>query len=213
MTKINLLSHKILIPQVDFIQAVNSQKPFTIALDGTLSFTPLQVPSIFHGVGARNNAALGKPTPITQTLGPSYTLTLQGPQIAIDCSMAWQTITTLNLPNASYDDASGDGISEFGDDELESIGWHATDFDIDYRSMVEHLEAHAKGVLLCIEREEPYHFSGLGFLEDLTEARALLRQYCIDTIHDKIAHDANYAPNSLDSDQRKALDYFGIETK
>jgi len=60
--------------------------------------------------------------------------------------------------------------------------------------------------LICIEQEEPYQFSGLGFLFELKAAQKLAFDYCADIIKDKIINDEEFA--TLSDDEEEAKDYF-----
>ena len=118
-------------------------------------------------------------------------------------------ISGINMNNSDYDDTTGDGIAQFSDEKLEEMGWHATDFDIDYRDMVDELEEKAEGVLFCIEQKEPFQFSGLGYIFNIEEARQILFAYCQNIIREKMANDPLFAPDSLTDDEEAAAKLFG----
>jgi hypothetical protein len=119
---------------------------------------------------------------------------------------AWQNIIGYNHKRAMYDDTSGDGIAEFADKTLEEIGWHATEFNIRYREIVEQFEEQCDGILICIEKEEPYQFSGLGFVFDIEHTRKIAFEYCAKAIKDKLENDEDYA--TLTDDEEDAKNYF-----
>ena len=63
---------------------------------------------------------------------------------------------------------------------------------------------------MCIEQEEPYQFSGLGFLADNEEAKKVLFTYCQNYIKDKIANDEDFEKDSLVDDEIKAAKFFDV---
>ena len=129
-------------------------------------------------------------------------------RVLIKASPAWQSIIKLNVLRASYDDTTGDGISEFSNKELEDLGWQATEFNISYRDLVELIEEKCEGTLLCIEQMEPYQFSGLGFIQDNRQAYDLLYSHCQEKIKELIANDADFAKENLTDDEIEAAEYF-----
>ena len=120
----------------------------------------------------------------------------------------WQELIKLNTPRASYDDTTGDGVSEFAHSDLEDIGWNATEFNITYREMIEFLEANCEGTLLCIEQKEPYQFSGLGFISDDEEAKEKLFGFCQEKIKKMIQEDPLYTYENLSDDEEEAAEFF-----
>ena len=120
MTYFNLLKENVLVNQVDFIEAVNKGVEFSITHEGDIVYTPIARPVIFTGKAQRNQGITTKPVPITETLGRNYNITLKGPQLEIKASTNWQDIIGFNMAQAHYDDSTGDGISVFGDKEMEA---------------------------------------------------------------------------------------------
>ncbi|MEA3228530.1 MAG: hypothetical protein U9P38_05585, partial [Campylobacterota bacterium] len=100
--------------------------------------------------------------------------------------------------------------AEFSHKELEDMGWHATDFNADYRDLVTLLEEKCEGTVLCIEQEEPYQFSGLGFIADNEEAKTVMFTHCQNHIKDKIANDEDFELDGLTEDEIKAAKFFGV---
>jgi len=131
-------------------------------------------------------------------------------RVLIKAAAAWKEILNLNIRHCDYDDSSGDGIALFADKELELMGWHATEFDIEYRDMVTVIESACEGILLCIEQEEPYQFSGLGFIFDIMCARTRVREFCIESIQDKLQNDSLFSQENLSDDEREAAEFFGV---
>ncbi|MCX6073694.1 MAG: hypothetical protein NTY39_05165 [Campylobacterales bacterium] len=122
-------------------------------------------------------------------MGKEYRI-IEDDRILIKASGAWQNIIGFNRLRALYDDTSGDGIAEFSDKTLETIGWHATEFHILYRELVD-----------TFEKEEPYQFSGLGFVFELEAAQKLGFAYCANIIKNKISHDEEFATLSDDEEE------------
>jgi tyrosine-protein phosphatase YwqE len=91
---------------------------------------------------------------------------------------------------------------------MESIGWHASEFGITYRTLVDVLEQMCEGTLICIEQEEPYQFSGLGFVNNLDEARDVLFEFCQKEIKKLIAENEDYREDKLSDDEREAAEFF-----
>lgn len=214
MKTFNLVEETIAVNQVDFISAVNKGAEFAITYEGEIVTGDLEtitLPVIFKGKATRQSAVSAKPTPITEALGKHYRIALNGPKLEIKASMNWQEIIGFNMDSASYDDTTGDGISHFTDREMEDMGWHATEFDITYRTMVEHLESNVEGLIFCIEQKDPYQFSGFGFFADDAQAREVLKTFLVATIKEKMATDEIYAKEGLDDDQIEALEFFGID--
>lgn len=211
MKKFNLFKEIIVVAREDFMRAVNSHKKFAIAYNGEIVYEPFSpdLISIYEGsVPPISPLATNLSRPITSMLGDSYRVVEDEDRILIKASGAWQNIIGFNRLRALYDDTSGDGIAEFADKTLETIGWHATEFNISYRDIVEQFEAKCEGILICIEQEEPYQFSGLGFLFDIPSAQKLAFEYCADLIKEKMANEAEYA--TLSDDEEEAAEYFKV---
>jgi hypothetical protein len=91
---------------------------------------------------------------------------------------------------------------------MKDMGWTATDFDIDYRDMVEEIESKVDGVIFCIEQESPYQFSGMGIVFNIQEARDVLFNYCQNIIKEKLANDPDFTPDKLTDDEEAAAKFF-----
>jgi len=122
----------------------------------------------------------------------------------------WQEIIAFNTPLASYDDTTADGVAEFSNKDLEEIGWQATEFNLSYRELVEVLEEDVEGITLCIEQEEPYQFSGFGFITNNDQAKDVMFKYCKDKIKVLLETDDDFKEEYLEDDQRDAIKYFGL---
>ena len=84
------------------------------------------------------------------------------------------------------------------------------EFNIDYRTLVEVLEEKCDGTILCIEQEEPYQFSGLGFLNDNAHAKEVLFEFCKNKAKDLIENDPDFAPKNLTDDEEDAAKFFKV---
>ncbi len=213
MKKFNLIKEIIVIKRDDLLKAINTNKEFAINYKGEVVIPPYAEREIFVFKGkaeAPKVTALSMPKPqtIAQILGKNYKVVEDEERILIKAAGNWQELIGINLPSAEYDDTTSDGVAEFGDKEMEEMGWIATDFDIDYRDMVEELEAKAEGVLLCIEQEEPYQFSGMGIVFDIQQARELLFNYCQNIIKEKLVNDPDFSPDNLTDDEKAAAKFF-----
>lgn len=213
MKKFNLFNEIIVANKTDLLNAINSNKSFTIGINGEISFEPFdQRPVIFKGTIEKQNTNPLNPNAsatLDSMFGPNYQIVEDGNRALIKAFSNWQSIIGFNSDNASYDDTTADGVAEFSNKELEDIGWHATEFDITYRTLVEILENECDGILLCIEQEEPYQFSGLGFLSDNAHAKEVLYNYCKDEIKKLMSEDEHFAKENLEDDELEAAEFFG----
>ena len=214
MKKFNLFKEIIIVNKASLLQAINSTKLFGINIHGEIVYEPFLENEIFIYQGKHTPAptsALMPSTPPTleSMLGKNYQLVIDDERVLVKAFSNWQELIGVNINRASYDDTTGDGVAEFSNKELENIGWHATEFNINYRTLVELLEAECEGTLLCIEQMEPYQFSGLGFLSDNAHAKDVLYNYCQTKIKELIATDESYARDTLSDDEEEAAEFFG----
>ncbi len=213
MKKLNLLKHIIICNKNELLNAINSQKYFGITLDGKITFDPDNKIVIYKGKHTPKISALAPPKPITiaELLGENYKIVENENQVGIKATLAWQEIIGFNHDLATYNDTTGDGVYEFADKDLEDIGWHADEFEIDYRELIELIEEKCAGTLLCIEREEPsYQFSGLGFIDDPKETYGVLYDFCQKKVKEKIETDFAYAKENLSDKEEEAAKYFKV---
>ena len=213
MKKFNLLKEIIVISREELLKAINTNKEFAISYKGDVVYPPYGEKEIFVFKGkasAPKASALSLPRAqsISDILGKEYKVVEDEDRVLIKAAGNWQALIGINTPNSDYDDTTGDGISEFADEQLEEMGWHATDFNIDYRAMVSHLEENVDGLLFCIERDEPYQFSGLGYIFDIENARRLTFAYCQNIIKEKLANDPDFAPENLTDDEEQVARFF-----
>ena len=214
MKKFNLFTEIIVVERSKLFQAINSTKEFAITYDGTVISENFEsYPLIYRGTLTSTPApALAPKTKrsLQDILGQHYNIVEDDERVLIKAAAAWKEILNLNIRHCDYDDSSGDGISVFADKELEDMGWHATEFDIDYRDMVSVIETSCEGILLCIEQEDPYQFSGLGFIFDIACARTHVREFCTATIRNKLEHDPLFSKTNLNDDEHDAAAFFGL---
>lgn len=215
MKKFNLFKEIIVVDKRELYQAINSQKLFAIDIEGNITYTPFVTTSIFIYQGKHTP----EPTSALQTksislleshFGKNYQIVEDDNRILIKAFGNWQEIIKFNICNASYDDTTADGISEFSEEELEDIGWHVTEFHIDYRTLVDELEKKSNGILLCIEQEEPYQFSGLGFIENTKQAKDILFEFAQTKIKEIFTNDSSYKEENLTDEEREAAEFFKL---
>ena len=216
MKQLNLLKEIIVVNKAALLNAINTKKEFGVTIDGEVFVEPLSDDKVYIFKGKDNSAQASlampqKPKTLAEIFGKEYQVVEDGDRVLIKAGGAWQKVIDMNLQNASYDDTTQDGVSEFSYKPLEDIGWYATDFDIKYRELVEFLENECDGVLVCIEREDPYQFSGMGFLANNEESREQLFSFVQKIIKDKLANDEDYTADMLDDDQEEAMEFFKIK--
>ena len=209
MKKINLLTDEVSLRHSSLIDALNKNVKFGISVDGEIDYEPFNSDKVYIYQGiSKPNALLSS----LNILQGDYKLRQDGENIYINAGKEWQNILELNRKNALYEDVSADGIDVFKDEELENIGWHATEFNISYRDIVEELEEKLDGAyLVYIEVEEPYRFSGFCTVTDIDSARSIAFNYVKNRIIDKLENDADFAKNLLTADEKRAAEYFGID--
>lgn len=215
MKKFNLFKEIIITNKQSLLTAINSSKVFGIKIDGEIVYEPFNEKDIFIYQGKhtpmQSNALMPTKSPsLQELLGKNYQIVEDEDRVLIKAFSNWQELIGVNMPRASYDDTTADGVAEFADKDLEDIGWNATEFDIKYRTLVELLEEKCEGTLLCIEQEEPYQFSGLGFLSNDTQAKEILFNYCQNHIQQLMKEDKDYSKDMLDDDQEEAAEFFNL---
>lgn len=213
MKKFNLFNEIIVMSKNELLQAINSGKTFAVNIHGKVQFPPYADNEILiyegvHSAAQNVGIAMPKPLNLETALGKDLRVVVDDDRVLIKAAPAWQSIIKLNVPRASYDDTTGDGISEFSNKDLEDLGWHATEFNISYRDLVELIEEHSEGTLICIEQQEPYQFSGLGFIEDNKKSYELLYSYCQEKIKELMQNDEDFAKENLTDDELEAAEYF-----
>ncbi len=215
MRKFNLHKEIIIISRSELFSAINSAKKFAISIEGEIYYEPFAKDKIYvyQGVGTsvdNSKLSIPKARNLQEILGNNYNIVEDDERILLKAHGAWTQIISYNSANADYDDTSADGIADFSDPKLEDIGWNATEFDINYRELSEYLEAKCEGILLCVEIEEPYQFTGLGFISDRECAHKKLFDYCKEKIADKLANDPDFNPENLSEDEEEAANFFKL---
>ena len=214
MKKFNLFNEIIIADKSALYQAINSSKEFAITHTGEIIYDAFEdSPVIYKGkVVPIATSALSpqKPHTLNEIIGNNYKIVEDDDRVLIKAGAAWQDIINFNIRNCDYDDSSGDGISVFSDNALEDMGWQATEFNVEYRDMVDIIEAKCDGIILCIEQEEPYQFSGLGFISDIECARSNVYAFCKKRISEKIENDSDFAKENLTDDEKEAAAFFEV---
>ena len=216
MKKFNLFNEIIITNKADVLQAINKNEFFGINIQGDIIYEPFSKKEIFIfkdkvDITPESTLTPQKSQSIKDIFGKNYQVVEDGERLLIKAFSNWQALIGINTPNASYDDTTADGVGEFDNKELENIGWHIADFNVDYRSLVEVLEEKCDGVILCIEQEDPYQFSGLGFLDDDAQAYEVLYSYSQERIKKLMAEDSDFAKESLTKDELEVLEFFKID--
>ncbi len=207
MKKFNLFNEIIIAERPKLLEAINSQKTFGINIDGDICYEPFRTNDILIYQGKYTPEEISEATP-ESVLGKNYQVVEDDERVLIKAFSNWQEIIAWNTPRATYDDTTADGVAEFSDKEMEDIGWHATEFHITYRELVDLLEEKASGTVLCIEQEEPYQFSGFGFVSDFDEARDILYKHCQEIVKDKLENDDDFTVDNLEDDEAFAASFF-----
>lgn len=212
MKKFNLFKEIIVLQRTDFMNAINANKKFAITHEGKIVFEPFKptMIAIFEGsITPPSPLSTNLQRPLSEMLGKEYRIVEDEDRILIKASPAWQNIIGYNRIRALYDDTTADGIDKFADKELEQIGWHATEFNITYREIVEQFENLCDGTILCIEQEEPYQFSGLGFVSNIEQTRKVAFDFCVSIIKEKLENDPDFA--TLTDDEAEAAEFFNAK--
>lgn len=203
MNKFNLFKEIIVAKREDLQEAISSFKTFGIRVDGKICYEPFTIHDILIYKGVAN-----KDMPLESAFGKNYQVVVDNERVLMKAFAAWQEIIGFNAPRATYNDTTSDGVDELSTKEMEDIGWHASEFGIKYRDLVDVLEEQCEGTLICIEQEDPYQFSGLGFVEDLEKARDILFEYCQKEVQRLINEDEDYAQDNLSNDEIEAAQFF-----
>ena len=203
MKKFNLFTEIITANTKELQAAVDSGEKFAININGEISKEPYQDGEILIYSGTPD-----KDAELEKAFGSKYQVVLSDDRVLIKAFSNWQEIIAICTPLATYDDTTADGVAEFSNKDLEDIGWHATEFNVRYRELVELLEEKADGIILCIEQEEPYQFSGFGFISDYAQAKEIMYKYCQDIVKDKLANDEDFVEANLEEDEALAASFF-----
>ncbi len=215
MKKFNLFNEIITVNKQELLQAINSAKEYGINIKGEIKYLPFDEKEILiyqekHSPQPTNAPIPSQAPSLTEIFGNNYQVVEDSDRVLMKAFSNWQELIKVNLPRASYDDTTGDGVDKFANSDLEDIGWQATEFNITYRTLVDVLEKECEGTLFCIEQEEPYQFSGLGFLDNDIEAKEILFAYCQKEIKKIMHEDPLYAKDKLSDDEQEAAEFFNV---
>ncbi len=205
MKKFNLFNEIITAKTSELKNIIDSGNEFGINIYGEIIKPPYTSKDILIFAGVAD-----KSSKLEDAFGSKYQIVVAEERVLIKAFGNWQEIIAFNTPLATYDDTTADGVGEFAIKSLEDIGWHATEFNFLYRELVEVLEEKVEGITLCIEQEEPYQFSGFGFITNEAQAKDLLFDYCKEKIKYKIANDEDFTRDSLTDDEEDAAKFFGL---
>lgn len=203
MRKFNLFKEIIVANRDNIKNAIDSGKIFGIRVNGNICYEPFSLNDIliYRGIPNAN-------LPIEVAFGKNYQILEDDDRVLIKAFSNWQEIIGFNTARATYNDTTADGVDEFSTKEMEDIGWHAAEFNIKYRTLVDVLEEKCDGTLICIEQEEPYQFSGLGFVDNLENAKDVLFDFCQREVKRLIAEDEDFAKENLNDDELEAAEFF-----
>jgi len=215
MKKFNLFKEIIVTNKPSLLQAINSSKEFGINIHGEIKYSPFEDKDILIYKGKHEQKANGvlitqRSISLSNIFGKNYKIVEDDDRVLIKAFSNWQELIGINMPNASYDDTTADGVAEFSEKELEDIGWQATEFNITYRDLITQVEDKCDGILLCIEQIQPYQFSGLGFIEDTKQAKNILFKYVQDRIKKLMDEDDDYKKENLTEDEIESAKFFKL---
>ena len=216
MKKFNLFNEIITVSKTDLLQIINKNQEFGINIKGDIITAPFKNKEVYvykDKVQVKTQTGLypSSPQTLQDMFGKNYQIVEDGDRVLVKAFSNWQALIAINTPNATYDDTTADGVGEFDNKSLEEIGWNCADFNINYRTLVEVLEEKCEGTILCIEQEDPYQFSGLGFLDNDKEAYNILYSYCQEEIKKRMLEDSDFAKDDLDDDELEVLKFFKID--
>lgn len=215
MKKFNLFKEIITVTREEVLHAINSGKKFGINIHGEVKYDPFDEKEILIFSGQHTPKPLSALTPptavkIEDIFGKNYQIVEDDERLLIKAFSNWQELIGINMPRCSYDDTTADGVADFSNKDIEEIGWQATEFDINYRDIVDELEAKAEGYILCIEQEEPqYQFSGLGFITDDAEATKIAFEFAKKHVQNMLQTD-DFNREDLTDDEEEAAQFFGL---
>ncbi len=211
----NVAKEKITVDKTSLMNAINSTKEFAITIDGKVLYPPYADNAIYIYKGAiapipTTGLLVPKPMSLEALFGPGYKVEEQGDAVIFDVANAWNVIVPLNLENATFDDTTSDGIMDLFDPELEEMSWHGVEWGITNREISDVIEQKCEGTLFCYHTESPFMFSSLVYVDDMACAREKVKEMIVETIKEKLAHDPEFAQESLSEDEIEAAEFFGL---
>jgi hypothetical protein len=216
MKKFNLFNEIITAKKSELLLAINAGKTFGINYKGETLYPPYAEKEILIFEGKYTPKPVSALSPvaavnIADVFGKNYQIVEDDERILIKAFSNWQALIGLNTARSSYDDTTADGVAEFSNKELENIGWLATEFNINYRNIVEEIEEKCEGITLCIEQEEPqYQFSGLGFIFDDAEAQRVVFDFAKSHVKHMMETHEDFTKELLSDDEKEAAEFFGL---
>lgn len=209
MKVFNLIEEIIVLDKETFLDTLNSNKEFGINIKSEIVFAPFQKHDILIYKTPPQSAMIqGQLATVEDALKKKFQWLIDEERILIKAAPNWNEIITLNKIRCSYDDSTGYGVASFMDMGMQEMGWHASEFNLDYRDIVTFLEEHCEGTILCIATKEPFMFHGLGFFADTLQAKKVMHEYCQTSIKKLLAEGGDCAIDNLSSDQADAAEYF-----
>ena len=210
MKVFNLFDEIIVLDKQTFLESLNSNKEFGINISGEIVYAPFKnYEMLIYKTPPQSAMIAGEIASVEDALAKQYHWLIDEERILIKAAQNWKKIVTMNKLRASYDDTTGYGVAAFMDMELQEMGWHASEFNIDYRDIVTFLEEHCEGTIFCIAKAEPFMFHGLGFFSDNAQAKKIMFEYCHTEIKKRLTQAQEFKADDLNSDQGDAADYFG----
>ena len=209
MKVFNLIEEIIVLDKETFLETLNSNKEFGINIASEIVYAPFQKHDILiYKTPPQSAMIAGQMLTVEDALKNKFQWLIDDDRILIKAAPNWNEIITLNKIRASYDDTTGYGVASFMDMGLQEMGWHATEFNIDYRDIVTFLEEHCEGTILCIATKEPFMFHGLGFFADNQQAKKIMYEYCQTAIKKLLEEGTEFNIDTINSDHADAAEYF-----
>ncbi len=214
MREFNLIKEKIVVEKKALMFAINTHKLFGITIEGQVIFDELDQNILIYKGSVEEVPLSGmmhvKGRNLSDIFGKFYKIEEDDESVIFDAHMAWQDIVLHNVRNATYDDSTSDGIIGFSDEVLEDMSWHSVEFGITNRYIADEIEKSCDGILFSLHRDEPFHFSALGYIKDIECAREITKKLIVTTIKEKIENDPEFKRENLTDDEVEAAEYFGV---
>jgi hypothetical protein len=211
----NVAKEKIKVDRASLMQAINGAKEFAITISGEILYPPYHDRAIYIYKGvimpiSTSGLSMPKSMRLQELFHVGYKLEEEGESVIFDVANAWNVIVPINIENATFDDTTSDGIMDLYDPELEEMSWHGIEWGITNREISDVIEEKCDGTLFCYHTESPFMFSSLVYIDDMACAREKVKEMIVETIKEKLAHDPEFAVDSLSEDEEEAAKYFGV---
>lgn len=204
MKRFNLLNETIVTNKVELLGAINSSKIFAINIKGKILYEPFSSEDILIFIKEGDNTISSDGIKYETILGYGYGIVEHEDTISIKAYSNWKDIVRWNTTHASY----FNGVMEFSNKDLEDIRWHAKEFGISYKELIDLLEKKCDGTLLYVEQEEPFIFSTIGFLKDNDNAKEVLFRFCQTIVKNMIENDDDLEIANMEDDEAFAASFF-----